>query len=42
MSVTNAKDICSHTAASTGIDEVLHSLRRKKVIGRNALKWVLD
>lgn len=26
MSVTDTQDVCGHTAASTGVDEVLHSL----------------
>lgn len=26
VSVTDAQDVCSHTAASAGVDEVLHSL----------------
>lgn len=30
VSVTDAQDICGHTAASTGIDEVLHSLGEEK------------
>lgn len=31
--VTDAQDVCSHTAASAGVNEVLHSLRRVQAGG---------
>lgn len=33
VSVTDAQDVCSHTAASAGVNEVLHSLRRVQAGG---------
>lgn len=36
--VTDAQDICGHAAASTGIDEVLHSLGGRQADGRRGQK----
>lgn len=33
VSVTDAQDVCGHTTASTGIDEVLHSLGGGRQMG---------
>lgn len=39
--VTDAQDICGHAAASTGIDEVLHSLGGRQADGRRGQKGTL-
>lgn len=40
VSVTDAQDVRGHTAASTGIDEVLHGLEEKREIGEDIkLVW---